>query len=74
MVGMGLGTLSASELSLFREFVREKKYRTEAEAFGWSFVFEDFVSSELRNKATRQMEVRAPGTQRGTEWDLVSIA
>uniref|UniRef100_A0A8C9DN26 Sulfatase modifying factor 2 n=1 Tax=Prolemur simus TaxID=1328070 RepID=A0A8C9DN26_PROSS len=42
----------------FREFVREKKYRTEAEMFGWSFVFEDFVSSELRNKATQQMKVR----------------
>uniref|UniRef100_A0A8C8ZMC0 Sulfatase modifying factor 2 n=1 Tax=Prolemur simus TaxID=1328070 RepID=A0A8C8ZMC0_PROSS len=40
----------------FREFVREKKYRTEAEMFGWSFVFEDFVSSELRNKATQQMK------------------
>uniref|UniRef100_A0A452UKJ2 Sulfatase modifying factor 2 n=1 Tax=Ursus maritimus TaxID=29073 RepID=A0A452UKJ2_URSMA len=41
----------------FREFVREKKYRTEAEMFGWSFVFEDFVSDELRNKVTHQMEV-----------------
>nr|KAF6367170.1 sulfatase modifying factor 2 [Pipistrellus kuhlii] len=40
----------------FREFVREKKYRTEAEAFGWSFVFEDFVSEELRSKATQQMK------------------
>ncbi|KAF6127541.1 sulfatase modifying factor 2 [Phyllostomus discolor] len=40
----------------FREFVREKKYRTEAEKFGWSFVFEDFVSDELRNKATQQMK------------------
>ncbi|XP_008540505.2 inactive C-alpha-formylglycine-generating enzyme 2 isoform X3 [Equus przewalskii] len=40
----------------FREFVREKKYRTEAETFGWSFVFEDFVSDELRNKVTQQME------------------
>ncbi|XP_036166390.1 inactive C-alpha-formylglycine-generating enzyme 2 isoform X1 [Myotis myotis] len=39
-----------------REFVREKKYRTEAETFGWSFVFEDFVSDELRNKATQQMK------------------
>lgn len=56
-------TLSAepSEISLFREFVREKKYRTEAETFGWSFVFEDFVSDELRNKATQQMKVRKPG-------------
>ncbi|KAM5257992.1 LOW QUALITY PROTEIN: inactive C-alpha-formylglycine-generating enzyme 2 [Hipposideros larvatus] len=40
----------------FREFVREKKYQTEAEVFGWSFVFEDFVSDELRNKATQQMK------------------
>ncbi|KAF6357628.1 sulfatase modifying factor 2 [Rhinolophus ferrumequinum] len=40
----------------FREFVRENKYRTEAEIFGWSFVFEDFVSDELRNKATQQMK------------------
>ncbi|XP_055469305.1 inactive C-alpha-formylglycine-generating enzyme 2-like [Psammomys obesus] len=44
----------------FREFVREKKYQTEAEAFGWSFVFEDFVSPELRNQAS-QMPVREPG-------------
>lgn len=50
-----------SEISLFREFVREKKYRTEAETFGWSFVFEDFVSDELRNKATQPMKVRKPG-------------
>ncbi|XP_042096457.1 inactive C-alpha-formylglycine-generating enzyme 2 isoform X6 [Ovis aries] len=40
----------------FREFVREKKYRTEAEVFGWSFVFEDLVSDELRNKATQRMQ------------------
>uniref|UniRef100_A0A2K5CIS0 Sulfatase modifying factor 2 n=1 Tax=Aotus nancymaae TaxID=37293 RepID=A0A2K5CIS0_AOTNA len=40
----------------FRDFIREKKYRTEAEMFGWSFVFEDFVSNELRNKATRPMK------------------
>ncbi|KAM4820798.1 inactive C-alpha-formylglycine-generating enzyme 2 isoform 4-T4 [Thomomys bottae] len=46
----------------FREFVREKKYRTEAEAFGWSFVFEDFVSRELRDKATQQMQPAGPGS------------
>ncbi|XP_012925914.1 sulfatase-modifying factor 2 isoform X4 [Heterocephalus glaber] len=40
----------------FRKFVREKKYRTEAELFGWSFVFEEFVSSELKNKAAQQMK------------------
>ncbi|XP_077930661.1 inactive C-alpha-formylglycine-generating enzyme 2 isoform X6 [Halichoerus grypus] len=39
-----------------REFVRGKKYRTEAEMFGWSFVFEDLVSDELRNNMTHQME------------------
>uniref|UniRef100_A0A5F9C9A0 Inactive C-alpha-formylglycine-generating enzyme 2 n=1 Tax=Oryctolagus cuniculus TaxID=9986 RepID=A0A5F9C9A0_RABIT len=46
----------------FREFIREKKYRTEAEAFGWSFVFEDFVSKELRNKVTKQMQPAGPGS------------
>ncbi|XP_013376002.1 PREDICTED: sulfatase-modifying factor 2 isoform X2 [Chinchilla lanigera] len=38
------------------EFVREKKYRTEAELFGWSFVFEELVPSELRNTAAQQMK------------------
>uniref|UniRef100_A0A8C8VVE1 Sulfatase modifying factor 2 n=1 Tax=Peromyscus maniculatus bairdii TaxID=230844 RepID=A0A8C8VVE1_PERMB len=41
----------------FREFVREKKYRTEAEAFGWSFVFEDFVSPELRDQGNQMPSV-----------------
>lgn len=43
---LGSRILSAepSEIFLLREFVREKTYRTEAEMFGWSFVFEDFVS------------------------------
>ncbi|XP_062473045.1 inactive C-alpha-formylglycine-generating enzyme 2 isoform X1 [Pezoporus occidentalis] len=40
----------------FREFVREKKYKTEAEAFGWSFVFEDFVPEELKKKITQKLE------------------
>nr|XP_009932812.1 PREDICTED: sulfatase-modifying factor 2 [Opisthocomus hoazin] len=39
-----------------REFVREKKYKTEAEAFGWSFVFEDFISEELKKKVTQKLE------------------
>ncbi|XP_054946893.1 inactive C-alpha-formylglycine-generating enzyme 2 isoform X10 [Physeter macrocephalus] len=46
----------------FREFVREKKYQTEAEVFGWSFVFEDLVSDELRNKATQKMQPAGPGS------------
>ncbi|NXM68515.1 SUMF2 enzyme, partial [Serilophus lunatus] len=41
----------------FREFVREKKYKTEAEAFGWSFVFEDFVSEDLKKKVTQKLEL-----------------
>ncbi|XP_005987590.1 inactive C-alpha-formylglycine-generating enzyme 2 [Latimeria chalumnae] len=40
----------------FREFVRAQKYKTEAETFGWSFVFEDFVSEELKNKVTQKLE------------------
>ncbi|XP_071621684.1 inactive C-alpha-formylglycine-generating enzyme 2 isoform X1 [Heliangelus exortis] len=40
----------------FREFVRDKKYKTEAEVFGWSFVFEDFVSEELKKKVTQKLE------------------
>lgn len=42
--------------SLFREFVRAKKYKTEAETFGWSFVFQDFVSDELKSKVTQRIE------------------
>ncbi|XP_048839863.1 inactive C-alpha-formylglycine-generating enzyme 2 [Brienomyrus brachyistius] len=40
----------------FREFVREQKYKTEAETFGWSFVFQDFVSEELKSKVTKRIE------------------
>uniref|UniRef100_A0A3B3YND8 Sulfatase-modifying factor enzyme-like domain-containing protein n=1 Tax=Poecilia mexicana TaxID=48701 RepID=A0A3B3YND8_9TELE len=37
--------------SIFRDFVRAEKYKTEAETFGWSFVFQDFVSEELKSKS-----------------------
>lgn len=40
----------------FRDFVRAKKYKTEAETFGWSFVFQDFVSEELKSKVTQRIE------------------
>ncbi|KAM9788511.1 inactive C-alpha-formylglycine-generating enzyme 2 [Neosynchiropus ocellatus] len=40
----------------FREFVRAEKYKTEAETFGWSFVFQDFVSQELKSKVTQRIE------------------
>ncbi|XP_067834321.1 inactive C-alpha-formylglycine-generating enzyme 2 isoform X2 [Heptranchias perlo] len=42
--------------SEFREFIRSQKYKTEAESFGWSFVFEDFVSEELKSKVTQNIE------------------
>ncbi|XP_063809835.1 inactive C-alpha-formylglycine-generating enzyme 2 isoform X2 [Pseudophryne corroboree] len=40
----------------FREFVRAKKYKSEAETFGWSFVFEDFVPEELKKKVSQKLE------------------
>nr|XP_033778256.1 inactive C-alpha-formylglycine-generating enzyme 2 isoform X2 [Geotrypetes seraphini] len=40
----------------FREFVRATKYKTEAEAFGWSFVFQDFVSAEQKKKVSQKIE------------------
>lgn len=40
----------------FREFVRDQKFRTEAEGFGWSFVFEDFVPEDLKKKVTQKLE------------------
>lgn len=37
--------------------MRSKKYKTEAEMFGWSFVFQDFVSDDLKSKVTQRIEV-----------------
>lgn len=37
--------------------MRAQKYKTEAEKFGWSFVFQDFVSDELKSKITQRIEV-----------------
>ncbi|XP_058272231.1 inactive C-alpha-formylglycine-generating enzyme 2 isoform X2 [Hemibagrus wyckioides] len=46
----------------FREFVRLQKYKTEAEKFGWSFVFQDFVSEELKSKITQRIEPSGPNS------------
>lgn len=43
---------------LHRDFVRAQKYKTEAETFGWSFVFQDFVSEEQKSKVTQKIEVQ----------------
>ncbi|KAF7206398.1 inactive C-alpha-formylglycine-generating enzyme 2 [Nothobranchius furzeri] len=40
----------------FRDFVRSQKYKTEAETFGWSFVFQDFVSGEMKSRVTQRIE------------------
>lgn len=39
----------------FRKFVRAKKFKTEAESFGWSFVFRTFVPEEVRSKITQSV-------------------
>ena len=41
----------------FRKFVRAKKFKTEAERFGWSFVFRTFVPDEVRSKITQSVPV-----------------
>jgi formylglycine-generating enzyme len=41
----------------FSDFVKETGYRTEAEQFGWSFVFQHFVSEKIKWEDSR----RVPG-------------
>ena len=41
----------------FRKFVRAKKFKTEAERFGWSFAFNTFVPEEVRSKITQSVPV-----------------
>lgn len=41
----------------FRKFVRAKKFKTEAERFGWSFAFHDFVPKDVRSKITQSVPV-----------------
>ncbi|XP_077998546.1 inactive C-alpha-formylglycine-generating enzyme 2-like [Glandiceps talaboti] len=42
--------------SAFRKFIRAKKFKTEAEKFRWSFVFEAFVKEEIRKNITERIE------------------
>ena len=37
----------------FAEFVNETKYRTEAEEYGWSFVFHMFIEKQVKNDSTQ---------------------
>ncbi|EDO43741.1 predicted protein [Nematostella vectensis] len=41
---------------LFRAFVRSKKFKTEAEKFGWSFAFHTFVPENVRSKVTQSVQ------------------
>lgn len=46
----------------FRAFVRTTKYKTEAEGFGWSFAFQDFVADSIKAGITQAIQ--------GAEWWL----
>ena len=41
----------------FRKFVRAKKFKSEAERFGWSFVFHDFVPEKIRKTIKQSVQV-----------------
>lgn len=41
----------------FRKFIRAKKFKTEAEKFGWSFVFRTFVPEKVRSKIIQSVPV-----------------
>ncbi|XP_071805052.1 inactive C-alpha-formylglycine-generating enzyme 2-like [Asterias amurensis] len=43
-------------IASFRKFVKAKKYKTDAETFGWSFVLEMFVPKEVSDKAKDRIQ------------------
>lgn len=42
----------------FRNFVRSRKYKTEAEDFGWSFVLEPFIAEDIKKDIKESVPVR----------------
>uniref|UniRef100_A0A3Q3R4D7 Sulfatase-modifying factor enzyme-like domain-containing protein n=1 Tax=Monopterus albus TaxID=43700 RepID=A0A3Q3R4D7_MONAL len=60
----------------FRDFVRAQKYKTEAETFGWSFVFKDFVAEELKSKVTQRIEPAGPdsGIRERLDFPVVQVS
>ena len=52
---------SPSVLFVCRKFVKAKKYKTEAEKFGWSFVLEMFVPEEVSKEAKDRIKVVLSG-------------
>ena len=41
----------------FRKFVRDTKYKTDAEKFGWSFVFASHLDTKIREGITQSVPV-----------------
>jgi sulfatase modifying factor 1 len=47
------------------QFIRDTEYTTDAERFGWSFVFEDFLHDVDRDKSCRMWPRHPVGGRRG---------
>ncbi|WUN24905.1 formylglycine-generating enzyme family protein [Streptomyces sp. NBC_00316] len=63
-------TIGAHTVSnaLFAEFVEETGHRTDAEAFGWSYVFASFLPGELRRVSARPPQTPWWCGVRGAYW------
>jgi len=55
VAAFGLGAFEVSNRR-FAEFVRQTRYVTEAEKFGWSFGVEAFLSEEVQQQITTQVD------------------
>eukprot|EP00943_MAST-04B_sp_MAST-4B-sp1_P007331 g7331.t1 len=53
---------------MFRMYVKETKYKTESEHFGWSFVFDPLVSKTVRQNNPRTLE------RGGQHWRAIESA
>ena len=53
---------------MFRMYVKETKYKTESEHFGWSFVFDPLVSKTVRQNNPRTLE------KGGQHWRAIESA
>ncbi|WP_227937798.1 formylglycine-generating enzyme family protein [Alkalihalobacillus deserti] len=50
---IGIDTVTNEQ---FQQFVNETSYKTDAEQYGWSFVFYQFVSDKVKSTVTQQVE------------------
>ena len=53
---------------MFRKYIKETKYKTESEHFGWSFVFDPLVSDQVRKDNPQTLE------KGGKHWRAVGSA